>query len=277
MSIRQVKPTTSSQRQLIQVDYSELSNKKPYRNLTKGLSKSGGRNNHGRLTAFRKGGGHKRKYRFVDFKRTSFKKGFVKAIEYDPNRSGFIALVTTETNMSFYILSPEGLKVGDIIESGPEASIRIGNTLPLRNIPIGTKIHNIEIKRGKGGQYARAAGSFGVLIQKVQDGKYAQIRLKSNEQRLVPLDCCATIGVVSNVDHENISLSKAGRSRWLGRRPTVRGVAMYPVDHPHGGGEGKTSGGRPSVSPWGKLTKGPKTRSPRKQNALILQPRRAKK
>jgi|TARA_B110000977_G_scaffold18626_1_gene22462 large subunit ribosomal protein L2 len=274
MCLRQVKPTTSSQRQLIQVNYGELSKVKPERSLLKGLSNSGGRNHQGRLTSFKKGGGHKRRYRLVDFKRSSFSEATVASIEYDPNRSAFIAKVLDTSGSYHYILAPLDLKVGAIVESGPDVPVNIGNALPLRNIPVGTMIHNIELKPGHGGQYARSAGTFGVLIQKTEDGKYAQIRLKSKEQRLVPLDCMATIGIVSNLDHGSISLAKAGRSRWLRRRPTVRGVAMNPVDHPHGGGEGKTSGGRPSVSPWGKLTKGPKTRSPRKNSDLILQKRK---
>ena len=274
MCLRQVKPTTSSQRQLIQVNYGELSKVKPERSLLKGLSNSGGRNHQGRLTSFKKGGGHKRRYRLVDFKRSSFSEATVASIEYDPNRSAFIAKVLDTSGSFHYILAPLDLKVGAIVESGPDVPVNIGNALPLRNIPVGTMIHNIELKPGHGGQYARSAGTFGVLIQKPEDGKYAQIRLKSKEQRLVPLDCMATIGIVSNLDHGSISLAKAGRSRWLRRRPTVRGVAMNPVDHPHGGGEGKTSGGRPSVSPWGKLTKGPKTRSPRKNSDLILQKRK---
>ena len=274
MCLRQVKPTTSSQRQLIQVNYGELSKVKPERSLLKGLSNSGGRNHQGRLTSFKKGGGHKRRYRLVDFKRSSFSEATVASIEYDPNRSAFIAKVLDTSGSYHYILAPLDLKVGAIVESGPDVPVNIGNALPLRNIPLGTMIHNIELKPGHGGQYARSAGTFVVLIQKTEDGKYAQIRLKSKEQRLVPLDCMATIGIVSNLDHGSISLAKAGRSRWLRRRPTVRGVAMNPVDHPHGGGEGKTSGGRPSVSPWGKLTKGPKTRSPRKNSDLILQKRK---
>ena len=274
MCLRQVKPTTSSQRQLIQINYGKLSKVKPERSLLKGLSNSGGRNHQGRLTSFKKGGGHKRRYRLVDFKRSSFSEATVASIEYDPNRSAFIAKVLDTSGSYHYILAPLDLKVGVIVESGPDVPVNIGNALPLRNIPVGTMIHNIELKPGHGGQYARSAGTFGVLIQKTEDGKYAQIRLKSKEQRLVPLDCMATIGIVSNLDHGSISLAKAGRSRWLRRRPTVRGVAMNPVDHPHGGGEGKTSGGRPSVSPWGKLTKGPKTRSPRKNSDLILQKRK---
>jgi large subunit ribosomal protein L2 len=274
MCLRQVKPTTSSQRQLIQINYGKLSKVKPERSLLKGLSNSGGRNHQGRLTSFKKGGGHKRRYRLVDFKRSSFSEATVASIEYDPNRSAFIAKVLDTSGSYHYILAPLDLKVGAIVESGPGVPVNIGNALPLRNIPVGTMIHNIELKPGHGGQYARSAGTFGVLIQKTEDGKYAQIRLKSKEQRLVPLDCIATIGIVSNLDHGSISLAKAGRSRWLRRRPTVRGVAMNPVDHPHGGGEGKTSGGRPSVSPWGKLTKGPKTRSPRKNSDLILQKRK---
>lgn len=273
MGIKYAKPVNSSTRQLIQVDFSELSKVKPNKVLTQGLSKNGGRNHHGRLTSFRKGGGHKRKYRLIDFKRTDLVKGSVNAISYDPNRSAFIAEIQSTNNKFFYILAPNGLKIGDIVESGQDVPKRIGNTLPLRSIPVGTLIHNIELKPGAGGKYARAAGSFATLLQHV-DENYALVRLKSGEQRLVPINCCASIGVVSNSDHQNVSLSKAGRSRWLGRRPVVRGVAMNPVDHPHGGGEGKTSGGRPSVSPWGKLTKGPRTRNPKKKNTLILQSRR---
>lgn len=273
MGIKYAKPVNSSTRQLIQVDFSELSKVKPNKVLTQGLSKNGGRNHHGRLTSFRKGGGHKRKYRLIDFKRTGLIKGSVNAISYDPNRSAFIAEIQSTNNKFFYILAPNGLKIGDIVESGQDVPKRIGNTLPLKSIPVGTLIHNIELKPGAGGKYARAAGSFATLLQHV-DENYALVRLKSGEQRLVPINCCASIGVVSNSDHQNVSLSKAGRSRWLGRRPVVRGVAMNPVDHPHGGGEGKTSGGRPSVSPWGKLTKGPRTRNPKKKNTLILQSRR---
>jgi large subunit ribosomal protein L2 len=273
MGIKYAKPVNSSTRQLIQVDFSELSKVKPNKVLTQGLSKNGGRNHHGRLTSFRKGGGHKRKYRLIDFKRTDLVKGSVNAISYDPNRSAFIAEIQSINNKFFYILAPNGLKIGDIVESGQDVPKRIGNTLPLKSIPVGTLIHNIELKPGAGGKYARAAGSFATLLQHV-DENYALVRLKSGEQRLVPINCCASIGVVSNSDHQNVSLSKAGRSRWLGRRPVVRGVAMNPVDHPHGGGEGKTSGGRPSVSPWGKLTKGPRTRNPKKKNTLILQSRR---
>jgi large subunit ribosomal protein L2 len=273
MGIKYAKPVNSSTRQLIQVDFSELSKVKPNKVLTQGLSKNGGRNHHGRLTSFRKGGGHKRKYRLIDFKRTGLVKGSVNAISYDPNRSAFIAEIQSTNNKFFYILAPNGLKIGDIVESGQDVPKRIGNTLPLKSIPVGTLIHNIELKPGAGGKYARAAGSFATLLQHV-DENYALVRLKSGEQRLVPINCCASIGVVSNSDHQNVSLSKAGRSRWLGRRPVVRGVAMNPVDHPHGGGEGKTSGGRPSVSPWGKLTKGPRTRNPKKKNTLILQSRR---
>jgi len=274
MGVKYAKPINSSRRQLVQVDFSDLSKVKPNKVLTHGLSKNGGRNHHGRLTAFRKGGGHKRKYRLIDFKRTDLIKGIVRAISYDPNRSAFIAEIrSTEDKKSFYILAPNGLKVGDIVESGQNVPKRIGNTLPLRSIPVGTLIHNIELKPGSGGKYVRAAGSFATLLQHV-DEDYALIRLKSSEQRLVPIESCATIGVVSNLDHKNVVLSKAGRSRWLGRRPVVRGVAMNPIDHPHGGGEGKTSGGRPSVSPWGKLTKGPRTRNPKKKSTLILQSRR---
>lgn len=273
MSLKNIKPTTSSQRQLVLVDYSDLSKQKPLKKLVKGKVRQGGRNNHGRLTSFKKGGGHKQRYRQIDFKRREVLCGVVSQIEYDPNRTAFIALVNDkEKNKFSYILAPENLKVNDIVEVGKQVPIKPGNALPLESIPVGTEIHNIELKPGHGGQYARAAGTFGTLIQK--DKKYAQVRLSSSEVRLVPIKCKATIGKVSNLDNHNTVKAKAGRSRWLGIRPTVRGVAMNPVDHPHGGGEGKTSGGRPSVSPWGKLTKGPRTRSTKRKNSLILQTRR---
>jgi large subunit ribosomal protein L2 len=259
-----------------------------FENTTSTLTLSTNHTTHGAGSVFKSHCKHRKgpaRLRVLDYsERHGYIKGIVKDIihdpgrgaplAYDPNRSAFIAKVKDTTGLFHYILAPSDLKIGDKVESGPNAPISIGNALPLKNIPVGTVIHNIELKPGHGGQYARSAGTFGVLIQKVQDGKYAQIRLKSKEQRLVPINCMATIGAVSNPDHGSISLSKAGRSRWLRRRPTVRGVAMNPVDHPHGGGEGKTSGGRPSVSPWGKLTKGPKTRSPKKKSDLILQKRK---
>ena len=273
MSLKNIKPTTSSQRQLILVDYSDLSKQKPLKKLVKGKLKQGGRNNHGRLTSFKKGGGHKQRYREIDFKRRKVLNGIVSQIEYDPNRTAFIALIKDkEKNQFSYILAPEYLRVNDIVEVGTKVPIKPGNALPLKSIPVGTEVHNIELKPGHGGQYARAAGTYGTLIQK--DEKYAQVRLSSSEIRLIPIQCKASIGKVSNLDNHNTVKAKAGRSRWLGIRPTVRGVAMNPVDHPHGGGEGKTSGGRPSVSPWGKLTKGPRTRSTKRKNSLILQTRR---
>ena len=275
MAVRKFNPITPGMRHKVLSKFDNITTDKPHKPLLEPLRKNGGRNNDGKMTMRYRGGGHKRMYRVIDFKRN--KHGVaaeVLTVEYDPNRSARIALVQYADGEKRYIVAPEGLQVGQQIMSGEGAAPEVGNALFLSDIPLGTMIHNIELKPGHGGQYARSAGTFGVLIQKTEDGKYAQIRLKSKEQRLVPLDCMATIGIVSNLDHGSISLAKAGRSRWLRRRPTVRGVAMNPVDHPHGGGEGKTSGGRPSVSPWGKLTKGPKTRSPRKNSDLILQKRK---
>ena len=256
MPLIKKKPTTPSQRQLININREELSKSKPYKGLTSGLSKTGGRNNLGRITSFHKGGGHKKKYRVIDFKRI-VKAGEVQSIEYDPNRSAFIALNKTSDGTYFYTLAPKDLKKKDLIESS-ESNFKIGNSSLIKNIPIGTLIHNVSLKEGKKGQLSRAAGTFSQLIQKGE--KKAKIKLSSGEIKLVSLNCHATIGIVSNLDHKNKNLGKAGRSRWLNIRPTVRGVAMNPVDHPHGGGEGKTSGGRPSVTPWGFLTKGKKTR-----------------
>ena len=274
MSLKFIKPTTPGQRKRVLVDYSNLSKTKPPKNLVKGISRPAGRNNHGRLTVYTKGGGHKRKYRLIDFKRHTSQTAIVQSIEYDPFRTAFIALIKSEEGRLSYILAPEGLHVGDSVESGAGSSIALGSALPLGEIPIGTLIHNIELKPGKGAQLVRSAGSKATLIQK--DGEFARVVLLSGEHRLIPLKCFATIGSLSNADHSNIRISKAGRSRWLGKRPSVRGVAMNPVDHPHGGGEGKTSGGRPSVSPWGKLTKGPRTRKIGKKNNLIVQTRREK-
>lgn len=260
------KPTSPSQRHLILINRDQLSNEKPIRNKTKGFSKKGGRNNRGRLTVATKGGGHKRKYREIDFKRKT-SSGNVVAIEHDPNRNSWIARIK-EGNKLSYMLAPNNLQVGDSVESGPEASIKNGNCLRLKDIPLGVTLHNIELKPGKGGQLIRSAGTSGLLIHKGED--YARIRLPSGVQRLIPLNCKATIGSLSNKDYKNQVLSKAGRSRWLGIRPTVRGVAMNPIDHPHGGGEGKSSGGRPSVTPWGRPTKGQPTRSKKRRNKLII-------
>ena len=275
MALKSFKPTTPAQRQLVIVDRSELWKGKPVKQLTEGKNKSGGRNHHGRLTAFRVGGGHKQSYRFVDFKRRKFDvAGTVERLEYDPNRSAFIALVKYEDGELAYILAPQRLSPGDAVISSEKADIKPGNAMLIKNIPVGTIVHNVEMKEGKGGQLARAAGSYVQLVGK--DGGYAQLKLRSGEIRLVRGECMATIGAVSNPDHQNAVIGKAGRSRWLGIRPSVRGVAMNPVDHPHGGGEGRTSGGRHPVTPWGKGTKGTKTRSRKKKNKLILRSRHQK-
>ena len=275
MALKSFKPTTPAQRQLVIVDRSELHKGKPVKALTKGKTKSGGRNNHGRLTAFRVGGGHKQAYRVIDFKRRKFDvPAVVERLEYDPNRSAFIALIRYQDGELAYILAPQRLSVGDAVISSDKADIKPGNAMHLRNIPVGTIIHNVEMKIGKGGQLARSAGSYVQLVGK--DGGYAQIKLRSGELRMVLADCMATIGAVSNPDHQNAVIGKAGRSRWLGVRPCVRGVAMNPVDHPHGGGEGRTSGGRHPVTPWGKGTKGTKTRSRKKKNKLIIKNRHGK-
>jgi len=276
MALKQYKPITPGQRGLVLIDRSELFKGKPVKKLTKGLTKSGGRNNKGRVTARRRGGGHKRLYRIIDFKRNHHNvPATVERIEYDPNRSAFIALLQYEDGTKSYILAPQRLSVGDVITSGEKADIKPGNAMPLANIPIGTIIHNVELKPGKGGQIARSAGTYVQLVGR--DQSYSILRLNSGEQRMTRSECMATIGAVSNPDNKNIKLAKAGRSRWLGKRPSVRGVAMNPVDHPHGGGEGKTSGGRHPVTPWGKPTKGKKTRSNKSTDKLILRSRHLKK
>ncbi len=272
MPIKTYKPTTPSQRHLNLIERSGLSKEKPVKNLTVGLTKSGGRNHFGRITAFRTNGGHKQKYRIIDFKRQNLN-GTVQTIEYDPNRSTFIAKIKGDNNDLSYILAPHKLKVGQRIESGKNATIEIGNALPLSHIPIGTLIHNIELKPGNGGQLIRAAGSYAQLIQKIKERNLTRVKLISGEHRLIPSNSMATIGILSNLDNSNQKIGKAGRSRWLGIKPTVRGSAMNPIDHPHGGGEGKTSPGRHPTTPWGKLTKGPKTRSKKKNNPLIIQKR----
>jgi large subunit ribosomal protein L2 len=272
MALKTFKPVTPSQRQLVLVDRSELWKGKPVKTLTEGLTKTGGRNNQGRITVWQRGGGHKRRYRLVDFKRRKFDvPGTVERLEYDPNRSAFIALVRYQDGELAYILAPQRLKAGDQVIAGERIDVRPGNAAPLRSIPIGTIVHNVEMKPGKGGQIARAAGTYVQLVGR--DGDYAQLRLGSGEIRVVRQECMATVGAVSNPDHQNINLGKAGRKRWLGRRPTVRGVAMNPVDHPHGGGEGRTSGGRHPVTPWGKPTKGARTRRNKKTQGLILRSR----
>lgn len=277
MALKSYKPNTPGQRGLVLVSRTQLWNGKPEKSLTIGLTKSGGRNNKGRVTARRRGGGHKRLYRIIDFKRVHFDvPAKVERIEYDPNRSGFIALLAYEDGTKAYILAPQRMSVGDTIMSGPNADIKPGNALPLANIPVGTIIHNVELKPGKGGQIARSAGTYVQLVGR--DQSYSILRLNSGEQRMTRSECMATIGAVSNPDNKNIKLAKAGRSRWLGKRPSVRGVAMNPIDHPHGGGEGKTSGGRHPVTPWGKPTKGKKTRIKNKSSdRLIIRSRHLKK
>ena len=276
MALKTYKPSTPAQRGLVLVDHSALHRGKPVKSLTQGLSKNGGRNNAGRITVRRRGGGHKRSYRMVDFKRRKFDMAAsVERLEYDPNRSAFIALVRYEDDTLSYILAPQRLAAGDKIIAGENVDVKPGNAMPLQSIPIGTIIHNIELKPGKGGQIARSAGAFAQLVGR--DQAYAIIRLASGEQRLVLGSCMATVGAVSNPDNSNIKLAKAGRNRWRGKRPSVRGVAMNPVDHPHGGGEGKTSGGRHPVTPWGKPTKGRKTRSNKATDKFILRSRHLRK
>ena len=277
MALKTFRPTTPSQRQLVLVDRSDLYKGRPAKALTKGLTKKGGRNNQGRMTVRHRGGGHKRLYRTIDFKRRKFDvAATVENLEYDPNRSAFIALLRYEDGELAYILAPQRLAPGDVVMAGDRADIKPGNAMPMRNMPVGTIIHNIEMKPGKGGQLARAAGNYAQLIGK--DGGYALLRLSSGEQRMVRGECMATVGAVSNPDNQNTNMGKAGRNRWLGKRPHVRGVAMNPVDHPHGGGEGRTSGGRHPVTPWGVPTKGKRTRNNKRSDKLILRSRhRAKK
>ncbi len=275
MALKKYKPTTPSQRGLVLVDRSQLWKGKPVKHLTEGKSRNGGRNNHGRITARRIGGGHKQRYRIVDFKRQRFGTATVERIEYDPNRTAFLALVKYEDGELSYILAPQRLKAGDVVEAGEKVDVKPGNAMPLSAMPIGTIIHNVEMKPGKGGQIARAGGTYVQLIGR--DSGYAQLRLTSGEMRMVRAECMATVGAVSNPDQQNIVLGKAGRSRWLGKRPSVRGVAMNPVDHPHGGGEGRTSGGRHPVSPWGKPTKGHRTRGKKGSDKLIIRTRHVRK
>jgi len=276
MALKTFKPTTPSQRQLVIVDRSGLWKGKPEKSLTEGLRKKGGRNNLGRITVRFRGGGHKRNYRVIDFKRTKFDMvATVERLEYDPNRTAFIALIRYEDGDLNYILAPQRLAAGDQVVAGQKVDIKPGNALPLKNIPVGTVVHNVEMKAGKGGQIARSAGTYVQLVGK--DQGYAQLRLSSGEVRIVRAECMATIGAVSNPDQQNINLGKAGRSRWLGRKPHNRGVTMNPVDHPHGGGEGRTSGGRHPVTPWGKPTKGKKTRNNKKTDSLIMRRRQLAK
>jgi len=272
MATKKVKPTSPGRRFQDYSSFEEITRTIPERKLLEVVKKSGGRNAHGRITVRHRGGGHKRKYRIIDFKRD--KTGIpakVAAIEYDPNRSARIALLHYVDGEKRYILAPLNLRIDDMVESGPEADIKPGNTLPLQNIPLGTYIHNIELRAGKGGQIVRSAGTYAQLMAK--EDRYALIKLPSGEVRMVLLRCQASIGQLGNVGHENLSLGKAGRKRWLGRRPKVRGVAMNPVDHPMGGGEGRSSGGRHPCSPWGMPTKGYKTRKKGKSDRLIVKRR----
>lgn len=275
MALKKLKPTSPGRRFQTISTFEEITATQPEPSLTVALKKSGGRNNLGRITSRHRGGGHKRFYRIIDFKRDKPSvPAKVATIEYDPNRSSRIALLHYVDGEKRYILAPEGLKVGDTVIASADADIKPGNTLPLKNVPPGTPIHNIELKIGKGGQIVRSAGTSAVIMAKEKN--YAQLRLPSGEVRMVHLNCKATIGVVGNVEHGNISIGKAGRSRWLGRRPRVRGVAMNPIDHPHGGGEGKTSGGRHPVTPWGVPTKGYKTRKKRNPSDKYIVRRRNK-
>ncbi len=270
MSIKVYNPTTNARRGMSVTDYSELSKVAPEKSLLRPLKKNSGRNNYGRITVRHHGGGNRRKYRVIDFKRAKFDvEATVKTLEYDPNRSAHIALIEYADGVKSYILAPVGLKVGDKIEAGPNADIKPGNALPLTNIPVGTFIHNVELYPGKGGQLARAAGNAAQLMAK--EGVYALLRLPSGELRNVPVECMATIGQVGNTDHENVKIGKAGRTRHLGIRPTVRGSVMNPNDHPHGGGEGKSPIGRPGpVTPWGKPALGYKTRKKKKQSDKLI-------
>ncbi|EPE98787.1 50S ribosomal protein L2 [Rhizobium grahamii] len=277
MALKTFNPTTPSQRQLVIVDRSGLYKGKPVKALTEGLTKSGGRNNLGRITARFIGGGHKRTYRLVDFKRRKFDvEGTVERIEYDPNRTAFIALVSYADGEQAYILAPQRLAAGDkVISSEKAVDVKPGNTMPLQFIPVGSIIHNVEMKPGKGGQIARSAGGYAQLVGR--DQGMAILRLNSGEQRLVHGTCLASIGAVSNPDHANINDGKAGRTVWRGKRPHNRGVVMNPVDHPHGGGEGRTSGGRHPVTPWGKPTKGKRTRSNKSTDKMIMRSRHQRK
>ena len=272
MPIKKYNPTSPARRYHTVLTFDEITTSTPHKPLVETLRSTGGRNNHGELTSWWRGGGHKRQYRIIDFKRD--KKdipGKVETIEYDPNRSARIALITYADGEKRYILQPNGLKVGDTIVAGENVDILPGNALPLKNIPLGTQLHNVELRPGKGGQIARSAGSSVQLVAK--EGDYASVKMPSGEIRHVAIVCYATVGQVGNLDHENVSIGKAGRSRWLGIRPHNRGVVMNPVDHPHGGGEGKTSGGRHPVSPWGLPTKGYKTRNNKSTDRFIVQRR----
>jgi large subunit ribosomal protein L2 len=277
MALKTFKPITPGLRQLVIVDRSELYKGKPVKSLTEGKNASGGRNNHGRVTVRFRGGGHKQTYRVVDFKRREHagKPATVERIEYDPNRTAFIALVKYPDGKQSYILAPQRLAAGDTVVSGDSVDIKPGNAMPVGAMPVGTIVHNVETKIGKGGALARSAGNYAQIVGR--DQGYVSLRLNSGEQRLIHGQCYATVGAVSNPDHMNTSIGKAGRSRWLGRRPHNRGVTMNPIDHPHGGGEGRTSGGRHPVTPWGKPTKGKKTRSNKRTDTFIVSSRHARK
>lgn len=276
MALKTFKPITPGLRQLVLVDRSDLYKGKPVKALTEGKSSTGGRNNLGRVTSRFRGGGHKKSYRLVDFKRRKFDvAAVVERLEYDPNRSAFIALVKYADGELSYILAPQRLAVGDQIIAGETVDVKPGNAMPIANIPVGTIVHNVELKIGKGGAVARSAGAYAQIVGR--DGSNVIVRLNSGEQRLVNGRCLASVGAVSNPDHMNVSIGKAGRNRWLGWRPHNRGVAMNPVDHPHGGGEGRTSGGRHPVTPWGFPTKGKKTRNNKRTDKMIVSSRHAKK
>jgi large subunit ribosomal protein L2 len=275
MALRKSNPVTPGTRQLILVDRNQLWKGAPEKSLTEGKKKTGGRNNLGRITAFQRGGGHKQRYRLIDFKRNKWDvEATVLRLEYDPNRTAYIALVEYKDGEKAYIIAPQRLKEGDKIVAGERADVKIGNAMMLKNMPVGTIVHNIEMKVGKGAQLARSAGTYAQVVGR--DAGYAQIKLASGELRLIPGNCLATVGAVSNPDHMNQSLGKAGRNRWKGIKPSVRGVAMNPIDHPHGGGEGRTSGGRHPVTPWGKPTKGAKTRKNKTTTRLIIRRRKNK-
>ncbi len=276
MALKSYNPTSPGQRGLVLIDRSELWKGRPVKSLTEGLSKKAGRNNPGRNTMRRRGGGTKRLYRIVDFKRRKFDvSAAVERIEYDPNRSAFIALLKYTDGERAYILAPQRLGIGDMVVSGEKVDVKPGNAMPFLGMPIGTIVHNVELKPGKGGQLARSAGTYAQFVGR--DGGYAQIRLSSGELRRVRQECMATVGAVSNPDHSNTNIGKAGRNRHLGKRPSVRGVVMNPIDHPHGGGEGRTSGGRHPVTPWGKPTKGARTRRNKTTDKFIVRSRHARK
>ena len=277
MALKYYNPTSEGRRQLVTTDRSELWKGAPVKTLTEGLSKKGGRNNRGRITAYHRGGGHKRSYRMIDFKRVRFDAvATVERLEYDPNRTAWIALIKYEDGELAYIVAPQRLAAGDkVVSSLQTVDVKPGNAMPLERMPVGTIVHNIELKPRKGGQVARSAGAYAQYVGR--DQGWAILRLNSGEQRRVHGSCLATVGAVSNQDHANTSLGKAGRNRWLGKRPVNRGVTMNPIDHPHGGGEGRTSGGRHPVTPWGKPTKGKKTRSNKATDKFIVRSRHVKK